>query len=127
MRTPSSTKKYGQAPKYAAKQVFPRAELKGQVMIHDDEHLFIAPILNVSAGGLFIDQLVSIPAGRQVKLVLKSTSLNVPVQAQGTVTRVERGAKRGLAVQFKSLPVQAREAIETFVFEARMESALKVA
>jgi c-di-GMP-binding flagellar brake protein YcgR len=51
----------------------------------------------------------------------------VPIQAQGTVVRVERGGRRGLAVQFTSLNPTTRETIENFVFEARMETALKVA
>lgn len=128
MRSTSSSKKYGSAqPKFDKKQIHPRADLHGQVIIHDDKHLFIAPISNLSAGGLFIEQLVNIPAGKVVKVVVKSDRLAVPIQMQGTVVRVERGGRRGLAVQFSELNDSTRETIENFVFECRMESALKVA
>jgi len=128
MRSTSANKKYSSAkPKFGAQQIFPRAALHGQVLIHDDEHLFIAPVNNLSAGGMFIEQLINIPSGREVKLVLKSDQLTVPIQAHGTVVRVERGGRRGLAVQFIGLDSAAKETIESFVLEARVESALKVA
>lgn len=128
MRSTSSSKKHGQIkPTYAKKQVFPRAGLTGQVIIHDDRNLYIAPISNLSAGGLFIEQLVNIPAGKQVKVVVKSDRLSTPIQIQGTVVRVERGGKRGLAVQFNEINADTKETIENFVFESRMETALKVA
>lgn len=104
-----------------------RAILDGHVMIHDDQHLFIAPVENVSTGGMFIQKLVSIPQGRQVKMVLKSKKLPVPVQMHGTVIRVEKNGKVGLAVRFTHLTDTTREVLETFVFESRMEAALKIA
>lgn len=108
-------------------RVFERASISGQVMIHDEEHLFVAPLNNISAGGLFIDKLVSIPTGRVVRIVVKSPKLDKPVQAKGTIVRVESDQRRGSAVEFTSISASAREVIQNCVFETRMEGALKVA
>jgi len=108
-------------------RVFQRANIHGQVMVHDDAHLYIAPLHDISAGGIFIDELVSLSEGSFVRVVVKSKSLGEPVQATGTVVRVEKGNRQGLAVEFTSISSRARETIQNCVFEARMERALKVA
>jgi len=108
-------------------RVFQRAQVKGRVIVHDDTQLFIAPLDNISAGGLFIDQLMNIPSGKQVRLVVKSAKLESPVQATGTVIRVERDNRQGLAIEFTSISSRARETIQNCVFESRMEKVLKVA
>jgi c-di-GMP-binding flagellar brake protein YcgR len=103
-----------------------RASIRGHVMIHDDERLYIAPLENISAGGIFVNQLISLPTGRTVRVVVKSSKLRAPVQAVGRVVRVESDSRRGLAVEFTSLSSQAKDVIQSCVFEARMENALKV-
>lgn len=108
-------------------RVFERARVSGFVMIHDEEHLFIAPLDNISAGGLFLNELVAIPAGKMVRIVVKSPRLEHPVQAKGTVVRIEKRDRKGMAVEFTSISSRAREIIQNCVFEARMESALKAA
>lgn len=108
-------------------RVFQRAQLPGQVIVHDDAQLFIAPLENLSAGGLFIDQLMEIPAGRSVRVVVKSPRLENPIQATGTVVRVERDDRKGLAIEFTSISSRSRETIQNCVFESRMEKVLKVA
>ncbi len=108
-------------------RVFPRAVLGGRVFIHDEEKLYIAPIQNISAGGVFINQLVMFPKGKTVRLVIKATRLAAPVQATGTVVRVENNGRSGLAVEFKSIATRDREAIQKFVSEEQIETTLKIA
>ncbi len=106
-------------------RVFQRAKISGQVIIHDEEHLYIAPIENISAAGVFIDQLEHFNEGSQVRMVVRSSHLNEPLQATGTVVRVQTGPKRGLAVEFTSISTRAREMIQNYVFESRLEATLK--
>ena len=112
-------------------RVFQRAHIQGHVFIHDDNQLFIAPLQNISAGGLFIDQLVALKTGDQVRVVVKSEKLQAPVQATGTIVRVERADapedRHGLAIEFTSISSRSREVIQNCVFETRMERVLKVA
>lgn len=108
-------------------RVFQRAHIDGSVIVHDDTQLYIAPLENISAGGLFVDQLVSLPQGSQVRVVVKSAKLQVPIQAIGTVVRVEDSARHGMAIEFTSISSRSREAIQNCVFETRMEKVLKVA
>ncbi len=108
-------------------RVFQRANISGQVMVHDDSHLYIAPLRDISAGGVFVDQLVSLSEGSLVRVVVKSSNLGEPVQATGTVVRVDNGQRNGLAIEFTSISSRARETIQNCVFETRMERALKVA
>ena len=108
-------------------RVFPRVRVEGQVIIHDEDHLFIAPLNNISAGGIFVDKLLSLEHGAQVRVVVKSPKLGCPVQAKGTVVRVQREGAQGLAVEFTSITRSAKEAIQNCVFESKLEMALKVA
>lgn len=108
-------------------RVFQRAAIVGEVIIHDDERLFIAPLSNISAGGLFIDELTNISKGITVRVVVKSPRLEHPVQAVGTVVRVEEKQRRGLAIEFTSISNTAREVIQNCVYETRMQTALKAA
>lgn len=107
-------------------QVFQRAQIPGSVIIHDEDQLYIAPLNNISAGGLFIDRLVSLREGQIVRVVVRSPRFEYPVQARGTVVRVQSEDRPGSAVEFTSISSRAREAIKNSVQEARMESALKV-
>jgi PilZ domain len=79
---------------------YPRHEVSGKVFIHNEEHIFIAPLNNIGRGGLFVDKLVSLEIGQKVKVVIKSASLLVPIQATGTVIRVETEGRAGTAVEF---------------------------
>ncbi len=111
-------------------RVHPRVRVSGQVMIHDEERLFIAPLSDISAGGVFVNQLVNIPLGQTVKVVVKGPRFEKPVQAEGTVVRVDKdksAGRRGLAVQFTGISEMAKDAIQACVFELRMEAALKAA
>lgn len=108
-------------------RAFKRAPMAGRVFIHDEDRLYIAPLNNLSAGGFFVDYLVNIPEGAEVRVVIKSSRLAAPVQAVGTVVRVEDAERRGLAVEFTSITKQSREIIQNGVAEARVESALKAA
>lgn len=128
MRLPSNlTSKVRFKPEGRRLRVFQRAQLPGRVMVHDDTQLFIAPLENISAGGLFIDQLMNIPSGKTVRVVVKSPRLDSPIQATGTVVRVERDDRKGLAIEFTSISSRARESIQNCVFESKMEKVLKVA
>ncbi len=108
-------------------RVFQRAEIPGRFLIHDDENLFVAALINISAGGIFLADLTGIPKGSTVRIVLKSPDLTSVVQATGTVVRVENGKRRGVAVEFTSISSRSREIIQNYVFERRMESSLKAA
>ncbi len=101
-----------------------RAAMSGKVFIHDENRLFIAPLSNLSAGGLFVDRLISIPEGSRVRVVIKSDKLNDAVQALGKVVRVESDGRRGLAVQFTAISKKAREVISKSVAVADVEAKL---
>jgi c-di-GMP-binding flagellar brake protein YcgR len=107
-------------------QVFERVTLKGQVLIHDENRLFIAPLNNISAGGVFIDELTVLPIGGEVRVVVRSPRLENPIQAVGTVVRVEDRLRHGIAVEFTTISSEARECIQNCVFESRVEKVLKV-
>jgi len=77
-----------------------RRSLPGRVFIHDEEQIFIAPLNNLSRGGLFMDKLVSLEVGQKVKIVVKSHALPQPIHARGTVVRVEMENRWGTAVEF---------------------------
>lgn len=104
-----------------------RIQLAGKVFIHDEDHLFIAPLNNVSAGGVFVDKLVSLPEGREVRLVIKSTRFSHPVQVTGKVIRVERGKRFGSAVIFSSISSAAKAVIESQVQENQSTGAVQLA
>ena len=108
-------------------QVHKRAMVEGKVFIHDEEHLFIAPLNNISAGGIFIDQLIAIPEGSEVRVVVKSPGLNEAIQVSGKVVRVEQGSRKGMAIQFEEVSTRAKEIIEICVAEKRMQNVLKAA
>ena len=107
-------------------RAYPRADVSGRVFIHDEERLYIAPLSNLSAGGIFVGDLVALPEGSRVRVVVKSPSLAAPVQALGSVVRVESEDRRGLAVQFTAISRKARDVISTCVSETQTQKALKV-
>ena len=45
-----------------------RADMQGQVIIHDGEKIYIAPLSNLSAGGVFIGLLDSLPGRTSSKI-----------------------------------------------------------
>jgi len=94
-----------------------RAHLQGYVYIHDDLRLYIAPLRDISEGGMFINLLTAIPAGSVVKIVIKSPRLDAPIQVHGTVIRVESEKRRGLAVEFRTVNALAHEMIKECVVE----------
>jgi c-di-GMP-binding flagellar brake protein YcgR len=122
-------RKLNTVPKNKSKrlQVYKRAQVSGQVFIHDEDHLFIASLSNISAGGFFVDRLVDLTEGQVVRVVIKSPRLEKPIQARGTVVRIEKTDRQGTAVEFTSISSQARELIQACVFESKVETALKVA
>jgi len=77
-----------------------RHEIIGRVFIHNDEHLYIAPLNNISLGGVFVDKVVSIEVGQIVRVIIKSPALGEPIQAIGKVVRVETTSRLGTAVEF---------------------------
>jgi Tfp pilus assembly protein PilZ len=105
----------------------PRAKTTGQVIIHNEQRLFIAPLDDISAGGLFVKQLVSLPIGSEVKIVVKGPGFSTPLQAVGKVVRVNHDNRKGIAVQFTQISDGDKESIQSAVFELRMEAALKAA
>lgn len=86
-----------------------RLQLTGKVFIHDQEHIFIAPLNNVSRGGVFVDKLVALDQGHPVKVVIKSADLHSPLQASGIVVRVESENRKGSAIQFNWIDSKAFE------------------
>ena len=123
MKNKNESKTLSETRRY---QVFQRAAIQGSVLIHDEDQLYIAPLNNISAGGLFADRLVTIPEGRVVRVVVKSPRFEQPVQARGTVVRIQGEDRPGVAVEFTSISSRARDIIKHCVQEARMESALKI-
>ncbi len=97
-------------------RVFPRADFPGRVYVHDADKLYIAPLINISASGIFVKDITSIPCGTEVKLVIKSPSLARSIQARGDVVRVEKGKNRhGLAVHFTDIASDTKSVIEKSV------------
>ncbi|MBI1860809.1 MAG: PilZ domain-containing protein [Deltaproteobacteria bacterium] len=114
--------------KPARLQVFKRVQLRGKVFIHNDDELYQASIGNISAGGLFLNDVTELKLGSVVRVVIKAQGLDMPIQAVGRVVRIEADDIRtGLAVEFTSISRQSREDIQNCVHEARMRDALKTA
>lgn len=107
-------------------RAYARIEISGEVLIHNEEQLYIAPLSNLSAGGCFVSELNSIPEGSEVKIVVRSKRLKLPIQAKGVVVRVERTKRIGLAIEFTSIPEEARESIQTLVYEHKVQNALRI-
>lgn len=107
-------------------RVYARIFLEGEVYIHNEKALYIAPINNISAGGCFVDQLNNIPEGSEVKIIIKSERLNNPIQATGVVVRIEKQVRKGSAIEFTSIAGDSREAIQTLVYENKIQDALKI-
>lgn len=122
------------SPQTKKVRAYPRVTVPGRVFIHNQDKLFIAPLGDISQGGAFIEQLVSIPEGALVRVVIKSPKLTAPVQAMGRVIRVIDGPeRRGIAICFTQLMGNSREVIslcvsdEVMEVEQRMQDSLKVA
>lgn len=108
------------------KQKHPRISVKGIVYIHDDDHLYAAPLVNMSKGGMFLSQLTAINDSKAVKIVVKSDDLGVPFQATGKVVRVESDSRKGTAVEFISLKNEVKKLIEKRIQEKNLEDELKL-
>jgi c-di-GMP-binding flagellar brake protein YcgR len=113
--------------RFAHFRAHPRARVLGQVLIHDEERLYLAPLTDISVGGVFVSKLVNLAPGSIVKVVVKGPRLSQVIQAEGKIVRVEQSTRVGLAVQFTEISALAKEAIQSCVFEVRMEAALKAA
>ncbi|NDD05961.1 MAG: PilZ domain-containing protein, partial [Proteobacteria bacterium] len=68
---------------YSMRRRHPRVEMVGRVFVHNEEHLYIAPLHNISLGGIFIERVVTIDIGQEVKVVVKAPGLTEPIQAIG--------------------------------------------
>ena len=106
-------------------QIFKRIKLQGSVILHDEDALYIAPLNDISAGGIFINKLLSLPYGRSVRIVVKSKALRFPVQARGRIVRVQDKERPGIAVEFTSISSREQEAIKNCVEEMQLEGSLK--
>ena len=107
-------------------RAYARINLEGEVFIHNEEDLYVAPLNNLSAGGCFVDQLNTLPQGSEVKVIVKSARLQNPIQAAGVIVRVEDSQRKGSAIEFTSLNAQSREEIQTLVYENKIQNVLKV-
>lgn len=108
------------------KQLYRRVSMEGDVIIHDNIHLYMTKLRNISGGGVFLKDLVSIKEGENVRLIIKSQKLEKAIQAKGKVVRIEKNPNRGLAVEFTSISKEDRQCIENSVYEQAMEEALKI-
>jgi len=77
-----------------------RFSVLAKVIIHNEEQIFIAPLDNISMGDLFVEKLISLELGNRVKVIVKSSHFTQPLQASGTIVRVETQDRVGSAVQF---------------------------
>ncbi|MSP19279.1 MAG: PilZ domain-containing protein [Bdellovibrionales bacterium] len=107
-------------------RAFSRVDLVGDVLIHNETELYMAPLSNLSAGGCFVTKLQNIPEGSKVKIVVRSLRLSAPIQAKGIIVRIETGKKAGVAIEFTSIQQQFRDAIQALVYEDRLQCALKI-
>ena len=121
-----STKEKDLSVNRAKVQKHPRTPLKGEVLIHDDENLFIAPLENLSSGGAFIGRLMAMPAGRMVSLVIRSNELSPPLQARGEIIRIESSLRQGSAVQFHTLSTADRYRIDQYIKNNSLSAVYKV-
>lgn len=92
-----------------------RVEVTGRVFVHNDEKLFIAPLVDLSEGGCFIGQLTSLKQGAKIRAVIKCPALEQPIQILGQVIRVENGARVGAAVSFTRIASDAQRKIVRLV------------
>jgi len=103
----------------------PRATVEGRVFIHNEERLFIAPIVDISEGGCFVGQLTALTKGAKIRAVIKSQTLGQPIQIVGTVIRVETGNRTGVAIGFTDLPDEARKRIARLVSTSKSQEGLQ--
>jgi hypothetical protein len=96
-----------------------RVPVEGRVFIHDEEKLYIAPIVDISEAGCFVAQLTALKKGAKVRAVIKSQTLGQPIQIVGTVMRVETGNRPGVAIGFTNLSDEARKRIARHVASSK--------
>ena len=102
-----------------------RVPVEGRVFIHDEEKLFIAPIVDISEAGCFVGQLTALTKGTKIRAVIKSQTLGEPIQIVGTVMRVETGTRPGVAIEFTSLSDDARKRIARHVTASKSQQKLE--
>lgn len=103
----------------------PRVAVEGRVFIHNDERLFIAPIVDINENGCFVGQLTALTKGAKIRAVIKSQALGQPIQIVGTVIRVETGNRPGVAIGFTELPDDAKKRIARLVSTAKGQEGLE--
>lgn len=103
----------------------PRVTLEGRVFIHNDERLFIAPIVDINEQGCFVGQLTALTKGAKIRAVIKSQALGQPIQIVGTVIRVETGNRPGVAIGFTQLPDEAKKRIARLVATSKSQEGLE--
>lgn len=108
-----------------ALQLHKRAEVEGSVIMHDRTHWMVAPLVNLSTGGIFVEGKTQLEKGSRVRVIVRSPGLEEPIAARGNVVRVEKGKRMGLAVEFTSLSSEDRKKISTYVRESRTQDSLK--
>lgn len=106
-------------------QLHKRALVSGSVILHDRTVWMVAPLVNLSTGGIFVEGVSVLEKGSRVRVIVRSPGLDNPVAARGNVVRVERGKRTGLAIEFTSLSSEDRRKISTYVRESRTEEILK--
>ena len=101
-----------------SKRVYRRIAIQGNALVHNEKALYLAPIANISGGGVFVSKLVQITEGSMVRLVIRSPKLAQPVTAHGKIVRV---APDGAAVVFTEISHEDRQAILMMLVELETE------
>jgi hypothetical protein len=101
-----------------------RASVKGQVLLHNESKLLVAPLNNLSEGGVFVNGVTSLPEGSLVKLVIRSEFFKEPIQAEGKIIRIEKKERKGSAIQFTGMSVENLTDIKSSVLKAKKKEAL---
>jgi Tfp pilus assembly protein PilZ len=101
-----------------------RAPVEGRIFIHDEEKLYIAPIVDISEAGCFVAHLTALTIGAKVRAVIKSPALGSPIQIVGTVMGVETGNRSGVAIGFTKVSDEARKRIARHVASSKSSQQL---
>lgn len=106
-------------------QMHKRAVVQGSVILHDRQTWMVAPLVNLSTGGIFVEGKTPLEKGSRVRVIVRSPGLANPVLVRGNIVRVEKGKRTGIAIEFTSLSGEDRRRISTYVRESRTEEFLK--
>ncbi len=92
---------------------FPRAPIKGQVVIKKQDLIIEGPAGSISSGGLGFRDITGLDAGDEISLTLKSPLLIAPIHSQGKVVYT---ADRGFTgLEFKLLQAESESTILDYV------------